>query len=334
MNDRELLDSQKSGGIKGLLVCMVLISHLSARVALFSTSLLGTMFSACGYLAVSMFFFLSGFGLYQRYHQSGDGYVKTFFGKKIVPYYAMCCIVILIYLIRDLLVGGSVDWVVFAQSFLFGGTIVDMGWYLQAQLVLYLLFYLAFRFARKKTVFWNCLLIVLYCIGCAAAGLPTTWYEGVLCFALGMLCAKHKETIQTRLGSIPKAILLCVILMLAFLGTLFLGNKQILPEPIRICVKMVSALCFDGWLLLLFVPMKRVNPISRFLGKYSFEMYVTQGMFLYGFRPIISNDWLYMLAVIAAALLLSWIVHPVFSWVNKQARAGFGRKKEEYYEKR
>lgn len=44
----EILSKNETKCIKGILVCMVLLSHLSARVELFSQSVLGTIFSAFG----------------------------------------------------------------------------------------------------------------------------------------------------------------------------------------------------------------------------------------------------------------------------------------------
>lgn len=311
--------------LKGIMVCMVLISHLSARVTLFSHSLLGTMFSAFGYLAVSVFFFLSGLGLYERYAHSKEAYIKTFLQKRLLPYYAMCCLTIVIYLLRDLLLTGTTDQLLLVQSFLFGGTVVDMGWYLQAQLLLYALFFLVFRFVKKRQILWVALLTALYCGCCAVAGLSTTWYEAVVCFPLGMLCAKHKAQILSFLGSRKSALLWGSVLLMVFLAALLLGNKQILPEPVRILVKMFSTVCFVGLLIVVTAHIRTANPITGFLGKYSLEIYALQGLFLYGLRPVISGDWLYIAAVTAGVVLLALAAHPVFRGVNKLAVSVFDR---------
>ncbi len=317
LQQSQFMAKSETVSFKGILVCMVLISHLSARVSIFSTSLLGTLFSAFGYLAVSFFFFLSGFGLYERYIQSGAAYIKTFFEKRILPYYAMCCFVILIYLVRDLLLSGTANWTVLLQSFFFGETIVDMGWYLQAQLLLYILFFLVFRFAKRHQILWITALTALYCLACAAAGLSTTWYEAVLCFPLGMLCARKKTAILRQAGSPKKTVLQLLLLVPVFLLVLLLGNKQILPEPLRICVKMVSCVCFAGLVLLAAAHIKTENPVTVFLGKFSLEIYVLQGLFLYGLRPVIHNDWLYIAAVLAGVILLALAAHPVFQRIHK-----------------
>ena len=61
------LSKERTVALRGILALMVLICHLHARVELFSNSILGTLFASFGYLAVAVFFFLSGYGLTESY---------------------------------------------------------------------------------------------------------------------------------------------------------------------------------------------------------------------------------------------------------------------------
>ena len=60
----DYLSRNTTNSLKGVMALMVLLCHLHGRVQLFSNSILGTLFTAFGYLAVSGFFFLSGYGLF------------------------------------------------------------------------------------------------------------------------------------------------------------------------------------------------------------------------------------------------------------------------------
>lgn len=328
MKQTDYLSINDTKSIKGILVCMVLISHLHGRVGLFSQSLLGTAFSAFGNLAVSSFFFLSAFGLYESYTRKGKSYITHFFPNKILPYYGMCCVTIAMYLVRDLLLTGTTHWPTFFQSFLFGKTIVDLGWYLQALLVLYVIFFLVFRFVQKRQILFVTALITIYCGICAIAGLAETWYESVLCFAFGLLCAKHKDKVFTLFPNWGKWIAAGVGLGVIFIITLFLGNKTFFATPIRICIKMVSAIAFNCLVVWISSRVKLANPVTGFLGKYSFEIYVLQGMFLYGYRPIIENDWLYMGAVLISVIPLSLAAHPLLGVVSKTISSLWGKNRE------
>lgn len=315
-NHDNFLSKQTTNHIKGVLVCMVIISHLSGRVQLFSNSIFGTIFGACGYLAVSMFFFLSGYGLYEQYRKNPEPYIRRFPGKKILPYYAMCCAVIVIYLVRDLLFG-SVSWSQLAKSFFVGDTIVDNGWYLQAQLALYIIFFLSFRLLKHKGVWLVAALLILYCAICAAAGMNEFWYEAVLCFAFGIVVSKNKECIVGILQGKLRTALWLAGVFAAFAVTLLMGNKAILPENARIVVKMISTVCFTSVVVLALSLINTENPVTAFLGKYSFEMYVLQGLFLWGYRPVIQNDWLYILAVSGSTFITALAAKPVFSMLGR-----------------
>lgn len=309
------LSKQDTDNLKGIFVCMVLISHLSARVGLFSNSLLGTMFSACGYLAVAGFFFVSGYGLYMGYREK-EGYIHVFPKKKILPFYVMCVSVIFIYFLRDLLTGG-VAWLDLVKSFFFGGTVVDMGWYLQAQLVLYFAFYFAFR-CSKHGIRWVTVFTALYCGICILLKFSTTWYESVACFVFGLLCAKYRNDIVGFLESKKRTIISAGLLAAAFIVTLFLGNKPILPDVLRVPVKMLSACCFVAFAVSACSRIHIPGPVLSFLGKRSFAAYVIQGMFLNGYRPVIENDWWYMLAVTGSVLAAAVVMQPVFNRISKR----------------
>ena len=158
--------------------------------------------------------------------------------------------------------------------------------------------------------------MLAYALVCAAFGLPTTWYETCLCFPLGFICSQKKE----RLGSVlfsgkVRFWVSLTMLSAAFVITLFLGNKPILADPFRIPVKAVSAVIFSLLILPVCANIKCIrNPVTSFLGKRSLEIYLLQGIFLNLFRmqlPI-DHDWLYMLAVAAATLIASVLLHPVY----------------------
>lgn len=312
----EFLSAKETKALKGILAVMVLLSHLSGRVKLFSTSLLGTMFSAFGYLAVSVFFFLSGYGLYTRYRQTGSGYIKGFFGRKILPFYGVWICVIAIYVLRDLLFKGTVNWIMLAQSFLFGDSVVNFGWYFQAQLVLYVLFWLIFSFVKEKKMLWIFVATCVYCGVCIFMGLATTWYEAVFCFPMGMMIAEYRDKILSWLQDSKKWLLYLAIGTCVFLVALFFGNRSVLPQPIRILVKVFSSLCFSGMVVMAATRIRVSCVITDFIGKISLEIYVLQGLFLNGLRPVISNDWIYMGAVTAGTILLAVVLNPIFSWVS------------------
>ena len=322
-NNKEL-DVGTSSSLKGIFACMVLLCHLHARVSLFSSNILGTLFSAFGYLAVSGFFFLSGYGL-QESLTSKTNYIKYFPKKKIFPFFLVCSFTILIYLFRDILVGQNIHIISLLQSFLFGKTIVDNGWYLQTILLFYIIFYLFNKFinmSKINRVASNIILIFVfasYSLFCFIFKMSTTWYEASLCFPLGILYSQNKEKINLFVFKRKHTVVLFVFIFVGFILTLFLGNKQILIMPIRTSIKMISSLFFCVLSIILALTINIKNVVTSFLGKISLEIYLLQGIFLNLFKKqfIIENDILYIFIVLTFTILFSLLFHPLYKRINK-----------------
>lgn len=311
------LSKERTLALRGLLALMVLICHLHGRVKLFSNSILGTLFTAFGYLAVSVFFFLSGYGLTENYEKDNLA-INKFHKTKIFPFFLICCIAILIYTLRDLL-SGSFDLVVFIQSFFIGKTIVDNGWYLQTQLLLYILFYVVFRFIAKRKLLNISLFVLLYIIACYCFQLSSTWYESVVCFVLGVFVSQYKCKFVNILNKKRMIFLSCVCVFILFIITLYFGNKAVFGYPIRIIVKMISAVSFTLLVVMIISTIKINNVITTFLGKISLEIYILQGLFLNIYKNviIISNDWIYIVVTMVSVVVVSFVAHPVFAKINR-----------------
>ena len=316
---RQFLSVDVSNCLKGIFAVMVLLTHMHGRVTLFSNSIVGTLFSAFGYLAVSGFFFLSGFGLTEQ--SKKEGYIKAFPKRKVLPFYLLCCVSVLIYLLRDIIFANQISLIGVVKSFLWGDTVVENGWYLQAQLLFYIFFYLSFRFAKKHKEITLFVLLFAYVVICFSFKYASPWYEASFAFLAGMIVSQKKERIEKFLKKNSTAFVLLAILMVVFVVALFFGNKPYLPETLRIIVKMISSVLFVLVVLTAVSKIKVECPLTRFLGKYSLGIYVIQGIFLTALRPIIQNDWLYILAVIitviAAAIPTELLFKTVLSFSKK-----------------
>ena len=311
------LSKERTLALRGLLALMVLICHLHGRVKLFSNSILGTLFTAFGYLAVSVFFFLSGYGLTENYEKDNHA-INKFHKTKIFPFFLICCIAILIYTLRDLL-SGSFDLVVFIQSFFIGKTIVDYGWYLQTQLLLYILFYIAFGFVTKRKLLSISLFVLVYVIACYCFKLSSTWYESVICFVLGVVVSQYKCKFVNFLNKKRTILLSSICVFILFIVTLYFGNKAILSYPIRVIVKMISSVSFTLLVVMFIAIIKVDNAITTFLGKISLEIYILQGLILNIYKNviIISNDWIYIVVTMVSVVVVSFVAHPVFAKINR-----------------
>ncbi len=226
----------------------------------------------------------------------------------------------MVYVIRDIVIGKNILIVKLLKSIMFGYTIVDKGWYLQVQMVLYLIFWFSvFSDKNRNTLYvimLSSFLVMLYCIILFFWGMSSTWYESVSPFILGMIFSSISQNYYHDIKN-KTYIFNMILMMIFFVIFLILGNKHYLPYGFRIISKSLSS-CIFCFLIFIIVHVVNVNNIvTEFIGKYSFPIYAFQGIFLKIYKNnIVGNNIiyniLYCIAVITTTIAFSIIIYPIF----------------------
>lgn len=324
------LSLENTGCLKGILAICIVLCHLWGPLVEGNPYLangiigntVGRICAVLGYLSVALFLFLSGYGLCVQYQKKGEAYLNGFLLKRVLPLYIINILLIIFYALSSLLLGEAFSWKILFQSFLFGGTIISKGWYLQAILVWYLFFFIVFKFIKSNKLQIVAMIgaFLVYLTACLIMQLSSTWYEGVFCLILGIVWAKYFKQINEILSKSKWFVLSILIVGLLFAVSFVFGNFDFLPNLLRIAVKSISA-CMFTILVVLFLRIILINNIiTRFLGKISLEIYVFHGFFLTLYRctyVFIGNWILYVVLVFASTILLAWAIHPLFSMILK-----------------
>lgn len=318
--DGRYLSLETSNCLKGIFAIIVVIHHLFQRTNIVCHSLFRVLLQASGYLSVAIFFFLSGYGLAASIQRRGRLYLSSFLITRILPLYVNTVIMIATYaFVLTVLIGERIHTRDFVISFLWGGTIIDYGWYVQSILVLYIAFYFTFRYVREVK-FAFCLfnvLIACYCAVCVLLKLSSTWYEAVYAMPLGMFWLYRKDQIITR---IKKHYAFPLMICCLTFAISFLGYKLCHNDYARIVLKMVSAISFVATVAVLVYKLPVNCRITRVLGKFSFEIYVVQGVVMKLLRSrliYVTNNWLYYALCLIGIALMSVSLHPLFVAINR-----------------
>lgn len=312
---------------KGILAFLVFAHHLYQVTGIFSGTYLGYLLQAFGYWAVAVFFFLSGYGLTVSYLSKGSEYAKSLLIKKAAPFFTVYIVLIgLYFLIGFAKNGAPPEYSAIWQSFLLGKTIVGNGWYLQVQILLYLIFCVSFTFFSrdnsKKSAAFLVLLCAAYMVSAKAFHLSATYYISVPSFLLGTAFAfpRFKPFFCSRN---KMKVFLCFAFAVASLG-MYLVWKHLSGHWFSDVFLGLSTLSFSLFFVLfgMLIYNKRFN--IGCVGKISFEIYVCQGLAMTFFHSKIvniSNTYLYILACVAAtvviAVLFHYIVTFIFDFWNK-----------------
>ena len=322
--DRQIdyLSKENTHCLKGILAIGILAHHIYQHSGLFRTGwlrLFGGCLQGLGFVTVALFFFLSGYGLIAAYRKNPQSIYD--FGKhKILPFYLIDLILIVIYLYLHSLSGYHETAVSIIKSLTFGGTVIVNGWYIQVQLLYYIMFYLVFRCCGEK---WRMPVMLglhaVYMTVCILAGLSSNFYERTFIFVAGMFWYENREKID---GWIEGKKYRWLILWLASC-VLFAITYLMSYCALTVLFRGVSYFFFVPAVILL---LKRVvinNKVTSFLGGISLEIYVLQGIFLVLFHSekfYISNPYLYVLAVAASTIAAAFISHPLFQSVYRLCR--------------
>lgn len=320
------LSPENTNCLKGLLALVIVAAHLRNNLTWLNDTIVGQLLTASGYLGVAIFFFFSGYGILFQYKKRGQDYLNSFLRNRWLDIYLKYLLLMVIYLLFHALFGRFPSLTNLLFSLSFGGTLVYTGWYLQAILVLYLLFYLVIKFLPQKkpwllTVGFV-LALVAYCALCFAFRCSILWYQSVLGFFFGLFVAWNKEAIDTFLSKKRRDLWVLVGATLAFCITLLAGHFPLLPLPIQYGTKAASSVFFvaASMLLLRFVNIK--NKITAYLGSLSFEIYVIHGFFLNLFlkEPLYINDGIYIAAVFVCSFLAAIPLHKLFALISKKLK--------------
>lgn len=321
------LSVETTNCLRGILAVIIVVVHLTMRTNILTFSPIRVVVGSLGYLAVAVFFFLSGYGLTISAQKKGDGYLESFLRKRILPYYLNYLILVIIYaLLQFVVLGQELQPIDILTSLFWGGTIVGFGWYLQALLLFYIVYFLVFRFIKwggvwPKYILYN-IFLAIYCIVASLIESGSTWYESTFAISLGMLFAYKRDSVISILRNYyyPSLVLSFLIFFGLYAGYIFSSI-----QAISIFLKMLSAVAFSVFTAIVIFKLPINFEIFRHIGKYSYEIYVVQAipMLLFHSEIIyISNDWLYCFSCIATILILSIVFHPIFHSINKAFREG------------
>ena len=290
-----------------------------------------------GYLCVAAFFFCSGYGLYKS-AKAKPGFFKRFPLRLIpiiIPFVITYAAYIIMMKVRNIPI-------VFPKFTAMGGptTIHPYSWYIPCLILMYLLFFFGFAFYKKD---WFGILIVIvgtfaYKVFCVRYLYGTWWYNTVHLFPIGIFFAKYEKSILNSLKRFyfVKLIIFFLITAVTFaygnyfyeLAELFkiklgTGEKAYLMQQVPIYfAQMISAITFCLFILMLGLKIKIGNPVLKFFGKMTLEIYLVHGVFVHLFSfGLITNDMrykplkyiksvpLYILVVLIVSIPVSFVIY-------------------------
>lgn len=257
-------------------------------------------------ITVAFFFFVSAFGLIVSYESGGADYLSGFLLAK--PLYLLI-LAVMIYLYNILL--DKFFLIVqddFSTSVLHGNFFVDTNWYIWEQILFYFIFYVVFRYCKKKQI-----LIITVCVILAATAaflfeVPECWYASSFAFPLGLIMGRYYQKLIAFLIS-WKGCIVTVILIILGLCSLLLPTNNLLGM-----VWFRNFICIAFIFILIRVLMNFKlgnNSVSSALSRHSTEIYLSQFIYLLVSEAFGWNYKIRLVFVLTFTIASAWILHPL-----------------------
>lgn len=311
------LQKNNTNRLRGILALGILLHHISLRCwAYFPFNI----FIRVGCLIVAVFFFLSGYGMYSSY-QNNFNIFKLGFRKRLWRLLIPFLTFLLLYCILLIYNVGFQGLIIRLKDGRAGDTLGN--WFVYELLIIYCLFFCVFCTLKIKENFkllLFCLILLLFCSFLKLIGFGAWWYNAVMSFPLGILCALKKEKIIGILDSLWKNVFLILVCSLGYLFFRYLGN-----HVDNTCIIFISALLQAPFFSLAVVcctyRIQFTGSVLKFFGDISYELFLCQGMIIYLFgwnmySP--KSDFVYMFAVGFSSLFIAVIFHFVFNKLLKK----------------
>ena len=307
-------------GLKGFLALGIVFHHLSQWVTT------GTEFSNFGYMGtyiVSVFFFLSGYGLYVQ-NERKENYLDNFLVKRLSKILTPFIIISSIYLIYRSINGQVLSSSFFIDLFKKGSTVIYNGWFVDIIILMYIFFYISFRVFNNKTIaiLVNTLFIIFYIVLAIKLEYGFWWYNSSLPFILGLIWAKNKENIDRLLKKyyfIP-LVSVTVLLFVSHQYSFILQKFHLVDNYSYALAANIDNVIFTFYLILIVRKIDFSNNYLLFLGKISFELYMIHGlvMSIFGKYFVTSrlNDIIFTILVLIVSIFLAWLINLIIKKIS------------------
>lgn len=265
-----------------------MVENISQMLGGYINNMYYTIAGWLSQLIVVMFFFYSGYGMMEQLKRRGDIYIKGFLKKRFLPTYISFVICVLFYLIMNNILKIQYPMKQILLSFTGWEGIGNSNWFMFVTFVLYILFFLSFRFIKKIDIGFVvfCFLSLIFFIILHELK-DTWWWNTFLCLPIGMFWSLYKDKLEhTFFSNTLKWTIIFSLIFILF--SLF----YILSKTIAITY-IATTILFS--LLIVILSMKlslKQGFVFYFLGKHVFSIYILQRIPFIIFEKIgLNSKW-------------------------------------------
>ena len=300
------LTIEKSAFLKCVLSILIVLFHLHNQIPVGLLKYLDNF----GPPIVSLFFFLSGYGLMVCREKKGEKYLDTFFINRIIknliiPFVLASCI-------YRLINGSTLPDIQESiyNCYRLGDTagLLPNSWFVFALFCFYLLFYMVQKGAFKHPVLILSIFILIYVVETVKAGFDWSWYITAFAFPIGVLYATN-ETRLLHIWQKNSSIVLTMIICVACMACL----KSLHSMYANMVIYMIFP-SFVACMFSKFGDFHNLGTIINSIAKCSYEIYLYHGVVMLMLRSdvlYIESNTVYIFFTFVITFIVSFIMSNV-----------------------
>ena len=288
----DFLSKSTTDCLKGLCVLVVVLHHVSLLMPT-------TTLYCFGYLAVTIFLFLSGYGLTVSYLNKND-YLDNFFSRRLtriyIPFVVLNVIGIGLTSLNTKL--SATDMIFYFLGIkLIDGTL----WFIQTIIIFYIMFYIAFKFmSRNIAAHFLVLVSFIYLIVCYKIGLGIWVYNTAFCFPLGVYIALYYKKFVKLIKN--NYILAFLLSGTCFAITFIFGN--FIYSDFQTIFSLISSVCLVFFVLVFLLKVQIASKLLRVIGNISCEIYLIHMKVLVVYFSMVKLSGSYSIYIYLSLLIL------------------------------
>lgn len=267
------LNKEETLTFKGLMILFVLVGHACNFIlrGCMSSWLINNL-ASFGLYAVSMFLFMSGYGLMYSLEKKGLEYLNDFLRKRLTKVMIPLILTTILFLPVNIIIQHQTCQEIL-NAFLRGVPSLRFSWFAYMIVVAYLIFYFCARWLGYclKLVVGVSVGLLLYAMVLRVMGWKEHWYASSLSIPFGMLICYYRDKIAVFFQS---RYMLCILSSIAAISITYAsGVVGFAYWTISITIPFCFYLYRYFWMYM------NIGLI-HFLGKYSYEIYLCHGVFI------------------------------------------------------
>jgi peptidoglycan/LPS O-acetylase OafA/YrhL len=301
---------QRTLPIRGLLAVSIILHHL-ASVTWYRQIPIVNEFLSWGGVVVSVFFFLTGYGMMLSYIKKGRSYLDGFLLHRFKKVFLPLIIATICFLIIHSLLFHKNAFLSIA-SLLDGKPPLPTSWFVYTVLLFYCFFYLIAKIFDQKYLhiiigLW--IACGIYAFALYSIHWAECWYKSIYAIGIGVTYAYYENSIKKWITEQPQRLVYITVLCFALLCLIRLTNEYFIFTNMAAWKFFVYAL--TPLLIVLFVYSlgSSNNLLLAFLGRISYEIYLVQGAIITWFYHVEVSWQIYFVLTILFTFLTAWLLN-------------------------